>query len=157
MEFFVSDISTPIHDYHIKAGVRSEQSCFVCFATNADDKFKATFLGKPSLSLYFRQLHFDEELLRARRLFLKVIRFDLPERARGQLQRVEVLSIHEHIPAGETVLRNSVGALVVQFITAKVVRHWLGLTPGAISLRDVDGPNGREIRPSWLRLGSFFR
>jgi len=52
------------------------------FATNADDKFKATFLGKPSLSLYFRRLHFDEEPLRARRLFLEVIRSSSVGRAR---------------------------------------------------------------------------
>jgi hypothetical protein len=123
----LSDISTPIHDYYVKAGVCSEQSCFVCFATNADDKFEATFLSKPSLSLYFRQLHFDEELLRARRLFLKVIRFDLPERARGQLQRVEALPIHVHIPTGEGVARHLVGAFVVRVMPAKVARQGDGL------------------------------
>jgi hypothetical protein len=65
---------------------------------------------------------------------VEIVGFDLPQRARGQLQRVEVLAIDEHIPAGKAVLRNSIGAFVNHILeeSAREQRHilegmrWLG-------------------------------
>ncbi|AKJ03986.1 putative membrane protein [Archangium gephyra] len=102
-------------------------------------------------------LTLDHNFSKVGRVRVEVVGLDFPKRARGQLQRVEVLPIHEHVPAGETVVRNSVGALVMQFISTKMALRRDGLAPAALSFRDAGWPHRREIRPFWPRLGPFFR
>jgi hypothetical protein len=58
-------------------------------------------------------------------VYVEIISLDVSQSSRGQLQRVELLSIDEHVPAGEAVVLNSVGALVMGIISASV-RHWDG-------------------------------
>src|SRR6218665_411282 len=155
-ELCVAAILAPIHDDNLEGEVALEQRGFVRGASNANDKVIPTFFGELALSLYFQHLHVNEESPRAATVLVEVIRFDLPERARCQLQRVEVLPVDERIPAGKGVVRNPVGALVVQVITAEVLhRDGLALR-AALSLRGFDWTQRREIRPFWLWLGRFF-
>ena len=85
-----------------------------------------------------------------------VVGLDLPERAHGQLQRVEVLPIDEHIPAREAVVRNSVGAFVVRRYFRLGAFTGMGSHPGRRSRSEVSvGPSGGTSGPFGSGLGLF--
>lgn len=115
-------ISTPIHENDFETAICSEQRLFVCQAANSDDKVMPAGFCQCFLALYPWQFHFHKEFLWPGRLFFKVIRFDVPWRARDQLKRVELPAIDEHVPAGEAVLRKEICAVVMRVIAASV-RH----------------------------------
>src|SRR5688572_27870609 len=124
--FRLSVISTPAHDLNetLESRSRTFQCNHVRFAANADSEVESAGRREGPLTPCFLYLFVDFDLNNERIILFDVVGFHLPERARSQLQCVEGLPIHEHIPTGKTVVRNSVGAFVVQFITTKVVRHW---------------------------------
>src|SRR4051812_19945417 len=90
--------------------------------TNAHREVIATRLRKIAFGPQLLYLSLEQEILKVGRVVIKVVNLYFPQHPRNGLERVELLPVNEHIPAGEGISRNPVGT-GVGLVIAAPMRH----------------------------------